>query len=101
MKTRKVGTLTLGIMLITFGALFLINSFTPDISYEFLFKLWPIIFILLGFEILYANFKSDETNKLVYDKTAFFLIIILTFFAMGMAVAELFINYANNNLLFY
>lgn len=102
MRTHRVGSLTLGVMLITFGILFLLSSFTINLSYEFIFKLWPIIFIFLGFELLYANFKSTEPNqshKLVYDKTAVFLIIILSFFAMGMAIAELCINYANLNLI--
>lgn len=99
MRTHRVGTLTLGIMLITSGALFLLNSFIQNISYEFIIKLWPVIFILLGFEVLYGNFKTDNTNKLLYDKMAFFLIIILSFFAMGMAAAELFINYAYINMI--
>ena len=63
-----------------------------------------IIFIFLGFELLFANFKSTDlnnTNKLVYDKTAVFLIIILSFFAMGMALAELCISYANMNLILH
>ena len=101
MRTRKVGTLTLGIMLITFGVLFLLRNVIENLSYEFIFKLWPIIFIILGVEILFANFISSDSINFVYDKTAIFLIIILTFFAMGMAVAELAIGYANMNLMFY
>ena len=100
MRTNRVGTLTLGIMLITFGILFLLRNFIGNLSYEFIFMLWPIVFIILGLEILYANFKhTDETSKLIYDKTAFFLIIILTFFAIGMAIAEFCIEYANMNFI--
>lgn len=102
MRTHKVGTFTLGIILISFGLLFLLGSFIDSLSYEFIFKLWPIIFIFLGLEILLANFKKDEqVNKLVYDKTAFFLIIILSFFAMGMAIAELGIQYARVHMIYY
>lgn len=93
MKTHRIGTLTLGIMLVTFGLLFLMRIFFPQISYEIIFKLWPVIFIFLGSEILYATTRQKE-GKLIYDKTAFALIIILSFFAMGMAVAELCINYS-------
>lgn len=99
MRTRRVGTLTLGIMLITSGVLFLLRSFTSNLSYEFIFKLWPIIFILLGLEILYANYNSNKDKKLLYDKTAFFLIIILTLFAISMAIVELVIDYASMNLI--
>lgn len=102
MRTHKVGTLTLGIMLVSFGTLFLLRSFIEKLSYEIIIKLWPVVMVFLGLEILYANFKqSDETNKLVYDKTAFFLIIILSFFAMGMAIAELCIDYAGVGLIYH
>lgn len=92
-KTHRVGTITLGGMLITFGVLFLLRLFLPDLSYSVIFKLWPIIFIFLGGEILLANFRQRE-EKLIYDKTALALIIILSFFAMGMAITELCIDYA-------
>lgn len=102
MRLRKVGTITLGAMLILFGVLFLLRIFFEYISYEFVFRLWPVIFIFLGLEILYANFRhTDENNKIVYDKTAFFLLIILTFFAIGMAITEVCIDYANMHLINY
>lgn len=95
MRIHRVGTLTFGILLVTFGILFLLRIFIPDLSYEFIMKLWPIIFILLGVEILLANMKPSE-SKLIYDKTAFFLIIVLSFFAMGMAFMEEIFRYAIN-----
>jgi UDP-N-acetylmuramyl pentapeptide phosphotransferase/UDP-N-acetylglucosamine-1-phosphate transferase len=36
-KTHKVGTITLGGMLITFGILFLLRIFVATISYRFIF----------------------------------------------------------------
>jgi len=95
MKTRRVGTFTLGGMLIVFGILFLLRIFFADLSYDVIFKLWPIVFIFLGSEILIANFNQKEESKMIYDKTAFALIIILSFFAMGMAITELCIKYAS------
>ncbi|MDF2543656.1 MAG: hypothetical protein K0S47_3374 [Herbinix sp.] len=92
MKTHRVGTITLGSMLIGFGALFLLRIFVEALSYDFIFRLWPIVFILLGIEVLIANYKKTE-DKMLYDKTAFALIIILSFFAMGMAVVEMCLNY--------
>lgn len=96
-KTHRVGTLTLGGMLVTFGLLFLLRIFLQDLSFEIIFKLWPVIFIFLGLEILFANFIQKE-EKLIYDKTAFALIIILSFFAMGMAMVEFIIENVNNHL---
>ncbi len=99
-KSHRVGTITLGGMLVTFGVLFLLRIFLVDLSYEIIFKLWPIIFIFLGLEILVANFRQQE-EKLIYDKTAFALIIILSFFAMGMAITEFCIEYAGSHITVY
>lgn len=96
-KTHRVGTITLGGMLVTFGVLFLLRIFLIEMSYDIIFKLWPIIFIFLGLEILVANFRQKD-DKLIYDKTAFALIIILSFFAMGMAITEVCINYAGYHI---
>lgn len=97
-KTHRVGTLTFGVMLITFGVLFLLRIFLPYLSYSIIFKLWPIIFIFLGLEILIANFVQKE-EKLIYDKTAFALTIVLTFFAMGMSIVDYVIEHVNYNMI--
>ena len=99
-KTHRVGTFTLGGMLVTFGALFLLRIFQIGMSYAIIFKLWPIIFIFLGVEILIANFRQKD-DKLIYDKTALALIIILSFFAMGMAITEICISYTGQHMTIY
>jgi hypothetical protein len=102
MNTHKVGTITLGGMLIGFGILFFARIFYAGLSYELIFRLWPIIFISLGIEVLAANFKrTSENQKLVYDTTAFVLLILLTFFAMGMAIADFCITHAGTCITFH
>lgn len=96
-RSHRVGTFTLGGMLITFGIIFLLRIFISAISFSIVFKLWPIIFIFLGLEILIANFNQKE-EKLVYDKTAFALIIILSFFAMGMSMVEFIMDQVNRGM---
>ncbi len=96
-RSHRVGTFTLGGMLITFGIIFLLRIFISAISFSIVFKLWPIIFIFLGLEILIANFNQKE-DKLVYDKTAFALIIILSFFAMGMSMVEFIMDQVNRGI---
>lgn len=98
-KTHRVGTITLGGMLITFGLLFLLRIFITALSFDIIFKLWPLIFIFLGGEILIANFQQKE-EKLVYDKTAFALIIILSFFAMGMSIVEFIMENVNTHIIY-
>lgn len=97
MRTHRVGTLTLGIILIAFGVLFLLRIFMAALSYDIIFKLWPFIFIFLGVEILIANFKPNQ-EKLIYDKSAIAIMIILSFFAVGMAITEFVITHASTYL---
>lgn len=86
LKVHRVGTVTLGIMLVMFGLLFLAHM-VISFPYEFIFKLWPVMIIGLGVEILLANAKSDKIT-FVYDKGAVFLMIIICFFSMSMATME-------------
>ena len=83
-RTHRVGTITLGIGLVGVGALFLAHMFLPEMSYEFIYKVWPVIFILLGIEILLANGRKNV--EFVYDKTAIGLVAFLIIFSMFMAV---------------
>ncbi len=83
-RVHKVGTITLGISLIVFGCLFLAHTFYPALNYEMIFHTWPIIFILLGLEVL----LSSKENGFIIEKSAIFLLIILTFFAMGMGITD-------------
>lgn len=87
-RIHKVGTITLGISLIIFGFLFLAHIFYPTLNYEMIFHIWPIIFILLGLEVL----LSSRNNNFIIDKSAIFLLIILTLFAMGMGIADYYIE---------
>lgn len=91
-RNHKVGTFTLGSSLIFFGILLMINTFTHLLSYGFVLRLWPVILILLGVEILISYICQDE-DRLTYDKGAVFLIILLSFFSMAMACAEFLMTY--------
>ena len=89
-RIHRVGTITLGISLILAGVLFMVSTIFPVITYEMIFQFWPIIFIALGVEILLANYKAD---KFQYDGGAIIILILLTFFAMGMAGMEIFFQH--------
>lgn len=101
-KTHRVGTITFGILLILFGALFLVHLFIPTLEYAFIFRIWPCIFIFLGLEVLMGNYKEmkwnkegeEATIKFIYDKTAIFLIIVLSLFSMVMAAIDQCIRYS-------
>ena len=85
-RVHRVGTITLGITLVAAGFLFLFHLVFPALSYEMIFRCWPVLFISLGLEILIANKHEEHFN---YDAGALVMLIILMFFAMGMAGADL------------
>ncbi len=87
MRQRRVGTLTAGLVLIIFGVLFLLHTALPALSYLTIFRFWPAIFILLGAETLIGCLIQKE-EKLRYDAAAIALVIVLSFFAMGMATVD-------------
>ena len=85
-RVHRVGTITCGTVLIITGILFLLHILFPVISYLFIFRLWPCVFILLGIEILVGNCKKDVS--FVYDTGAVVLLILLLLFAMAMAFVD-------------
>ena len=95
LKGRRVGTLTSGTVLIVFGILFLLRLVFPAIKFSIISSLWPIILILLGVEIL-ISYMVNKEEKIKYDTGAIFLVIVLSFFSMGMALMELAIKYQIN-----
>lgn len=101
-RTRRVGTLTFGSVMIIYGCLFLAHIFLPELSYEMIFRLWPCILIFLGIEVLIGNYQAagkreeGETVAFIYDKTAILLTVCMTFFAMVMAVVDFTLTYRIN-----
>lgn len=86
--------MTCGVLLIVFGILFVAKIFVPVISYEIILRLWPIILISLGVEMLLSNRKTSEDVIIKYDGGAIFITILLTFFAVGMGVVDYCMQYA-------
>ena len=84
MKQRRVGTITLGGILILYGVAFLLHTFVEGISYYLIFRLWPVIFLALGIEVLFASINWKE-QEFKYDFAAIIIVCILVVFAMGMA----------------
>lgn len=93
-KTRvhRIGTITFGVSLLSMGILFLLHMFFPMISYQTIYQLWPVIFIMLGIEILILNYK-EKRNALIYDKAGVFLMFCMMTFAMIMGIMEQIIHH--------
>lgn len=84
MRERRVGTFTLGIVLVIFGVLFLLQTFISELNYYFIFEMWPLILIMLGCEVLYYALNQKQI-KYKYDFAAIIIIMMLVVFAMCMA----------------
>lgn len=88
MKTRRVGAVTCGIILVVVGILCLIHIFYPAFRYEYILRGWPLILILIGAEILVANTTCAENVEMKYDIPAVILVFVLVAFAMMMGCME-------------
>lgn len=94
LRTRRVGSVTFGLTLILFGVLFLIHIVEPSLNYEVIFNLWPVVFVLLGIEILIENHRSNTRQyKFIYDFPAILMLIMMLLFAMVMAVVDYSMHY--------
>lgn len=83
---HRVGTITLGVTMVAIGVLYLVQIFWGVMEYEWICKLWPVIFILLGAEILLAN--ARKSGEFVYDKVGILLTFVLTVFAFVLAAVQ-------------
>ena len=87
MRSRRVGTFTLGLVLLLMGVLFLLHLFIPGINYIFIFHLWPCVLIILGIEIIVSLFWKGE-NVFKYDFAAIVIIFSMAAFSMCMAFMD-------------
>lgn len=98
LKGRRVGTFTAGISLIIFGLLFLGRLVLPDLEYEFIMTLWPLVLVFLGIEIIMSYILNKE-EKVRYDGGAIALVFLLVLFAMFMGGMELVLSYIDSGRL--
>lgn len=93
-RTRRVGTITCGLLLVLYGVLFLVHIVMPKLDYGIIFELWPVILIFLGVEILVScTRENQEKRKIIYDFPAVFLIFIVAIFAMIMSAVNYYYDY--------
>lgn len=88
-RVRRIGSVTLGFTLICYGILFTAHIFMPQLRYELIFRCWPVIFILLGIEVLIENHRcKNKEQRFIYDFPAVLMMGATLLFAMAMALLE-------------
>ena len=84
-RTHRVGAMTTGASMVIFGVLFVLRTMFGILRYSTIFSLWPLILIGLGVELVLSNFG---VKKIVYDKGAIVILILMTIFVIGMAITD-------------
>lgn len=85
MRRWRVGTLSLGVLMIVVGVVMLAAQFKQVAVLDMLLTWWPLILVLIGGEILWHVYTSKEQEpKVKYDVFSIFIIIIMLFSGIGM-----------------
>lgn len=80
MKIKRVGTLTFGASLISLGILIFISQISNIYTLDLALKLWPLVLILLGIEILWYRFMTKDDDVVIkYDILSIFLVFTILF----------------------
>lgn len=84
MRQWRVGTISMGVLLITTGILLMLQRINGISTIAIILRWWPIILILIGAEVLvYSYFSKEEVPKVKYDGLSIFIVVILIIFSMG------------------
>lgn len=91
-KVRRVGTFSLGVMLVVIGVLLVARMIFPALNVSLIFRFAPAVLIVLGIEVLCYAARPDV--RLKYDGVSIFLILVMTL-ACGTSsfVARIWDNY--------
>jgi hypothetical protein len=88
MKSWRVGTLSMGLSLVLVGITLLISMWNGSTAFDTLITWWPIVFVLLGLEILiYVAIKGKEQSVVHYDMFSILFVGVLCFLCIGFALA--------------
>lgn len=87
-RGRRVGTFTLGLVLIAVGVAFIAGVFFDATAYNLLLMLWPAALILLGVEVLVC-WALNRPERILLDGAAIVIMLVLMLFAFGVGVFQL------------
>ncbi|MCF6464887.1 hypothetical protein [Clostridium sp. Cult2] len=78
MQKRRVGTISMALVLIAFGVLIFISQINKVSAVELGLKFWPAILFLIGGEILWYSYRyKEEDIKIKYDVFSIFIVLII------------------------
>ncbi|ULL19523.1 hypothetical protein DVH26_37000 [Paenibacillus sp. H1-7] len=84
MKKWRVGTLSMGLSLIVLGVILFMSQWNGLQAYDAFITWWPLIFVMLGLEIIvYLLFSKKENTVLHYDMMSLFFVGVLCIGCLG------------------
>jgi len=85
MRRWRVGTLSMGIVLIGLGIILFMSQISGKAATAAVIKWWPVVLILLGGEVLWYSFTRKEQNATVsFDIFSIFVICVIGLFSLGL-----------------
>lgn len=85
MQRRRVGTLSMGIVLVCLGVTLIFSLIKGTVVTGLLTKGWPLVLLLLGGEVLWYTFSSkEESPKIGYDIFSIFIIGLICITSLGL-----------------
>lgn len=88
-KIKRVGNISMGIVLISFGVILFLSQFDGFSALNMISKIWPLILILLGLEILWCRYASKDDNTAIkYDLFSIFTVLVILSVNIGIYAIE-------------
>lgn len=84
MRQWKVGTITMGLLLVTVGIISILSQSLGISLIEAILKWWPVTLIMLGLEVLTSSFLSKGDHAaLKFDGFSIFITLLILFLSTG------------------
>ena len=101
MRKWRVGTISMGILLVATGILLLMSELQGVSGAILILRWWPIILIILGIEVLAFIFLSKEDQpKIKFDGLSIFLTIFIVLVSTGVYATHTFVTSDFSNRFF-
>lgn len=84
----KVGRLSMGLFLVLLGGVTFASKFWGAGILEQVLTWWPVVFVLLGLEILMYTAWKGTRERIRYDLFSMFITAVLFFFCIGFALVS-------------
>ncbi|MEL7564624.1 MAG: hypothetical protein AAGU27_07050 [Dehalobacterium sp.] len=85
MRRWRVGTLSMGLVLVALGLLMIIARFNEKAVLDIVISWWPVILFLLGGEVLWFAYRAKEDSpKVKYDIFSIFIVGFIVMCSLGL-----------------